>query len=193
MQFQFYMFFFFVSWYTVYFWLPKWILHRTKLHSLGWYVMLISRHLCHYFMWYELLKIWHLFWDTLSYISSLAFIHWIHLWSAAFPQLFYLNIWRRYRNLGSPCHCFYLSGVRVENRQVMVNKEMPTVTSAPLQSQIGQMNQTDYKETPIMWAFYLFYHIHLCSLLCHTECSHIHWKADQRLLLFCLFFCFLKS
>lgn len=43
------------------------------------------------------------------------------------------------------------AGVRVENRQVMVNKEMPTVTAPSLQPQMGQVAQTEYKETPITY------------------------------------------
>lgn len=39
--------------------------------------------------------------------------------------------------------------MKIENRQVMVNKEMPTVTSTSLQPQMGQVKQTEYKETPI--------------------------------------------
>ncbi|KAH9525044.1 DNA-directed RNA polymerase III subunit RPC2 [Bulinus truncatus] len=42
-------------------------------------------------------------------------------------------------------------GMRIENRQVMVNKEMPTVTASSLQPQMGQIKQTEYKETPITY------------------------------------------
>lgn len=42
-------------------------------------------------------------------------------------------------------------GVRIENRQVMVNKEMPTITSPSIQPALGQMKQTEYKETPITY------------------------------------------
>ncbi|KAI8791779.1 DNA-directed RNA polymerase III subunit RPC2 [Biomphalaria glabrata] len=42
-------------------------------------------------------------------------------------------------------------GMKIENRQVMVNKEMPTVTSTSLQPQMGQVKQTEYKETPISY------------------------------------------
>ncbi|CAG5128580.1 unnamed protein product [Candidula unifasciata] len=42
-------------------------------------------------------------------------------------------------------------GVRIENRQVMVNKEMPTITSPSLQPALGQVKQTEYKETPITY------------------------------------------
>ncbi|CAL1540930.1 unnamed protein product [Lymnaea stagnalis] len=42
-------------------------------------------------------------------------------------------------------------GMRIENRQVMVNKEMPTITSPSLQPQMGQIKQTEYKETPVTY------------------------------------------
>ncbi|PVD29148.1 hypothetical protein C0Q70_11745 [Pomacea canaliculata] len=39
----------------------------------------------------------------------------------------------------------------VENRQVLVNKSMPTVTIAPLPSAPGQSREPQYKEVPIMY------------------------------------------
>ncbi|XP_059153930.1 DNA-directed RNA polymerase III subunit RPC2-like [Physella acuta] len=42
-------------------------------------------------------------------------------------------------------------GMCIENRQVMVNKEMPTVTAPSLQPQMGQVKHTEYKETPITY------------------------------------------
>ena len=40
-------------------------------------------------------------------------------------------------------------GERVENKQVMVNKSMPTVTASPIQG-AGQAREPEYKDVPIM-------------------------------------------
>ena len=42
---------------------------------------------------------------------------------------------------------FYILGERIENKQVFVNKWMPTVTQNPIQSAVDQ--QPDYRETPV--------------------------------------------
>ena len=58
-------------------------------------------------------------------------------------------------------------GVKVENRQVMVNKEMPTVTAPSLQPQMGQGAQTEYKETPVTYDSFFFFLIKNCN--CHKK------------------------
>nr|KAG5700244.1 hypothetical protein BaRGS_007617 [Batillaria attramentaria] len=42
-------------------------------------------------------------------------------------------------------------GECIENKQVMVNKHMPTVTLTPLQTAAGQAKQPDYREVPITY------------------------------------------
>ncbi|XP_064594783.1 DNA-directed RNA polymerase III subunit RPC2-like [Liolophura sinensis] len=42
-------------------------------------------------------------------------------------------------------------GVRAENRQVLVNKYMPTVTASPIQSTPGQPQQPEYRDVPITY------------------------------------------
>lgn len=47
------------------------------------------------------------------------------------------------------CLCMCL-GERVESKQVLVNKSMPTVTASPLQAQSGQPQQPEYRDVPIV-------------------------------------------